>query len=179
MNALRATLFLASAVALVACGDDDLALVASGDPALNPHVETPADGDAVGAEFAGEWDLELVWTACSGTCAVDTVFGPSSVCDVGVVRDDRGEIAQTDGELQIDLDGEDLRFAGGANSDGTFDVLSVATQFGGALEIRVRAKGTITGETLAADASSHTSGQTDGGSLNCWGTVEISGTRRN
>lgn len=109
---------------LSSCGDDTtfVPTPGAGEP-LDPTIsEPPLGGDADGNEYEGNWDVDLYWSDCSGTCAVDTAFGVASVRDIGDTDRDNADITQS---------------------------------------------------------RSLTVGTVEGQSVNCWGTVDVTGTRAN
>ena len=156
---------------LVACGSGDLS---------NEDVQNLPDGDAIGSEHSGMYELEAVTVACDGSCAPVSAFGVLiSPCDVGDRNDVIGELQQTDGNLQLDL--EDLlwasRLEGGVWSDGSFTIGGVKTELGGQIEFIARSTGTLSGGTWTSDLELRSVGEIDGQARDCTATVEVVGTR--
>lgn len=170
----RSTVVLLSLLAFAACGDDG----GSSDGGLNPHIaEPPPAGDAIGGAHAGTWDIELYTTACTGQCSVDSLLGELSICDVGDTDSESVEVTQTDGTLRFDVGSTPSRYDGGVDADGGFDVLGIATESGGDVEIRVRVRGDFAGDSITGAARGHTQGSYDGSPVDCWYDIEVSGSR--
>ncbi|GEM_PF-6292957 len=151
-----------------------------GDPSggLDPNIsEAPLPGDASGSEHAGAWTLELYYSSCTGVCSFDTILGVASVCDVGETATQIVEATQTDGSIRFEGNGLPSRYDGGVDASGDFDLLGVATQDGGNIEIRVRVQGAFDGDSLAGAARGRTMGTIDDQTINCRYDVEVTGTR--
>ena len=105
---MRARFFGFLALAL-ACGGEE-----GGSGSLDPSVESVPDGDAMGSDRSGDYDVELYTTSCSGQCTVEyPVIGTVSYCDVGDSDSEGAEVTQTDGHLRIDLNDTPSRYEGG------------------------------------------------------------------
>ncbi|WAS97136.1 hypothetical protein [Nannocystis punicea] len=122
-------------------------------------TDLPA-GDALGDAFAGDYTMELTTLSCEGVCAPVKIseLMVLHVCDVGARQSGTARVSQTDGRLQLDIDGalQASRLIGGVDKDGSFDVGGVATAASQARTFRSRVAGSLdaTGGTGVMHTSS-------------------------
>jgi hypothetical protein len=166
--------FLAS-VLVLACGDGG-----DGGGSLNPDVESVPDGDGMGDALGGSYELEIYTSSCSGACTIEIeLLGTLSYCDVGDSNSEVAQVTQTDGHLRLDLNDTPSRYDGGVDGDGSFDVLGKATEDGGAVEISVRAVGTIDAAgAVEARAQSHVRGVVEDQTVDCRSMLDVTGQRQ-
>jgi hypothetical protein len=160
-------------VALVGCGSGD------GGALSREEVEGLPPGDAIGEAGNGEFEIQLVTTACRARCPeIDAGGFTISTCDLNEVDDATLTITQRDGELVIDASGLIVdRLEGGIFADGSFVVGAFATQQSGEVTIAIRSEGTLSGDIIEGTAEGHASGKVAGTIINCSTSYELAGMR--
>lgn len=161
--------YLIAVLLLAACSDD------AGELDVDVVTSLPP-GDATGTALSGSYRMESVTTKCSGDCRAVVDGVTFSACDVGTRLDDTIAITQTEGALQIDVDGNDYvsRLAGGIHGDGSYDVGGVRTQRGGAVQITARTRGTLRSDGMTGTGRLHVGGS----GVDCAIEVDVTGQRR-
>jgi hypothetical protein len=139
-------------------------------------VTTIPDGNATGSSMSGSYAVELYTTSCGGQCGpVQSGIFTVSLCDVGDVDKEHLEVVETNGHLQVEMNGPVSRHVGGVNADGTFEVGGYATQEGGNLTIVVHTTGTIDRVTkkVTGTARHRSFGTINGQAVDCLGEHEV------
>jgi hypothetical protein len=158
----------------VACSHDD-----SPGGFSQEEVEDIPPGTAQGSLASGQYDVEAYTAACDGICGGSTGLYTFTICDVGDRDDQRVDVKQDDGRLQID--GDDSLFVsrmiGGIDDDGWFDVGGYGTEAGGSVEATGRLTGQVEGEDVSGVFELWVRGHWDGEPVDCRARYEVEGTR--
>ncbi|MCY1059051.1 hypothetical protein [Nannocystis sp. SCPEA4] len=148
---MRTSALAGIALAVILCGCDE--------QLSDEDVSGLPAGDALGDAFAGDYTMELLTLSCEGLCLPVQVseLMVLHVCDVGARQSGTARVSQTDGRLQIDIDGalQASRLIGGVDGDGSFDVGGVTTAASRARTFRSRVQGTL--DANGGTGSMHTS----------------------
>jgi hypothetical protein len=160
---------LVAVLLLAACNDD------AGELDVDVVTSLPP-GDASGTALSGSYRMESVTTKCSGDCRTTVDDALFSACDVGTRLDDTIAVTQTDGALQIDVDGNDYvsRLEGGIHGDGGYDVGGLRTQLGGQITITARTRGVLATSGMTGTGRLHVGGR----GIDCTIEVDVTGARR-
>lgn len=154
------------------CGESDLSVAA---------VTSIPAGDASGSAASGSYSLKSITRDCSGSCPSFTyLIFTVKICEVGDTDSANATVVQQDGRLTVQGAGVLVdSLAGGIMSDGRFDVGGVGSQASGAVEVTLRATGTIDAAgAFNGTARARGSGTVDGKVIDCVGNYEITGARR-
>jgi hypothetical protein len=165
------------ACGLLGCGGSTSGTSNGSGGGLDPQsVTSIPDGNATGTAMSGDYRVEVYTSTCAGQCGpVQSGLFTVSLCDVGDTDNERLEVTETDGHLQVEMTGPVSRHIGGVNADGTFDIGGYATQQGGSLTIVVRTTGTIDRATkkVTAEARHRSFGTINGQAVDCYGEHDV------
>jgi hypothetical protein len=170
-GSMRATALLLCSMA-IACGGGELS---------RSVVTTLPDGNATGSAASGSYLLSVSTTACSGACPTFKVlFFDVVICKVGDQNTATATVKQTEGRLEVDSTALLVEhLAGGINSDGAFDIGGAEKMSNDAVDVTVRARGTLLSDgQLSTEARAHGVGVVDSTSIDCTATYQIGGSRK-
>ncbi len=168
---------------------------------LDPDVESLPDGDAVGSDATGIYQVESQILRCEGVCTYHagrpdepndrprpvppaTPGDPqtdSTLCVIGEVHESTLAVGQANGHLTVEVLENPLMlvFEGGIDESGEFDVVGQAYQNDGALLNRTRVAGTFDDDGFEGAAVAHLTGAIGADTIDCQITYDVTGEREN
>jgi hypothetical protein len=144
-------------------------------------VTSIPSGTATGTAASGTYAVTIAVSACSGACTATGLGLTISLCTAGTSSSANIIVVQSGGHLTAQTTSGDTgvaSYAGGINSDGSFDVGGATSNADGEdVTITSEATGSLEGNVLSATVQTLYSGDASGNPIDCQATTQVSGVR--